>query len=157
MPSISQAKNIMRRTLSQIIDRDLTRAERQDLWHHFSSSCAFCDTRIERASRNGHIDHLESDGGNGPRNRVLACATCNGDEKREQDWHSFLNQKCPDNATRERRQLRIESWTAKHPARGSELAPDVEAALRDAQLVVEQFHTACSRLRQAVTTARRKL
>lgn len=150
MPTVSQAKNIMRRALSEIVDPGLTRALETAMWNHFGATCAYCDVYIDRASRKGHVDHLESGGGNGPRNRVLACAQCNGDEKREQEWRTFLEEKCPDHIERQRRTERIETWVAKHPARDLALHPAVRDALQDAERIVEEFHTACTKLRAAV-------
>ena len=72
MPSISQAKNIMRRAISEIVDPGLTASENNAQWEYFRSCCAFCGASIERASRTGHLD---SDGGNGPGNRVLSVCT----------------------------------------------------------------------------------
>ncbi len=70
MPSISQAKNIMRRAISEIVDPGLSASEKNALWEHFRSCCAFCGASIARESRTGHVDHLNSDGGNAPSNRV---------------------------------------------------------------------------------------
>ena len=150
MPSVSQAKNIMRRTISEIVDPGLTRGEKDELWSHFESSCAFCGEHIERAGRTGHIDHLESSGGNGPRNRVLACARCNGDEKRERDWREFLGEKCDDPVVLEHRRALIQTWVDTHPERHRAESPAVEEALRDAEQLVEDFHAACTRLREAL-------
>lgn len=150
MPSVSQAKNIMRRTISEIVDSRLTRAQKDELWEHFGSSCAFCGEHIERTSRTGHVDHLESSGGNGPKNRVLACARCNGDEKRERDWREFLGEKCESADLLAQRQSLIEAWVAKHPERNGEMSREVEEALQEAERLVEEFHAACIRLREAV-------
>lgn len=150
MPTVSQAKNIMRRTLSEIVDPCLTPALEDALWIHFDASCAYCAVHIDRASRTGHLDHLESGAGNGPMNRVLACARCNGDEKREQPWRAFLQDKCPDDVERRRRIERIEAWVAQHPARDPARHPAVKAALLDAEHIIDEFHAACTRLREAV-------
>lgn len=150
MPTVSQAKNIMRRPLSEIVDPCLTPALEDALWRHFDASCAYCAVHIDRASRTGHLDHLESGGGNGAMNRVLACARCNGDEKREQPWRAFLQDKCPDDVERRRRIERIEAWVAQHPARDPAMHPAVKAALLDAERIIDEFHAACTRLREAV-------
>ncbi|OQX69586.1 MAG: hypothetical protein B6A08_04510 [Sorangiineae bacterium NIC37A_2] len=150
MPTVSQAKNIMRRTLSEIVDPCLTPALEDALWRHFDASCAYCAVHIDRASRTGHLDHLESGGGNGPMNRVLACARCNGDEKRDQPWRAFLQEKCPDDVERRRRIERIEAWVTQHPAHDPAMDPAVKAALLDAEHIIDEFHAACTRLREAV-------
>jgi hypothetical protein len=86
-------------------------------------------------------------------NRVLACARCNGDEKREQPWRAFLQEKCPDNVERQSRIERIEAWVTKHPVRASALHPAVKEALLDAERIIDEFHAACSKLREAVKTS----
>ncbi|HFE47021.1 MAG TPA: hypothetical protein ENJ18_16310 [Nannocystis exedens] len=140
----------MRRTISEIVDPGLSRREKDEIWSHFKSSCAFCGNYIERDSRTGHMDHLESNGGNGPRNRVLSCARCNGDEKRERNWLEFLGEKCKYPADLTRRRALIQAWVDTHPKRHPAESPAVEEALRDATQLVEDFHAACTRLREAL-------
>ncbi|NOY92973.1 MAG: HNH endonuclease [Deltaproteobacteria bacterium] len=140
----------MRRSISEIVDPGLTRLEKDLLWKHFGASCAFCGEGIERASRTGHVDHLESGGGNGPRNRVLACARCNGDEKREREWREFLSEKCMNAEVLAARRALIETWVARHSARNRTMSAETEDALRDAERLVDDFHAACTRLRRAV-------
>jgi len=108
MPSVSQAKNIMRRTLSEIVDPGPTPSEKNELWEHFQPCCAFCGVSIARESRAGHVAHLNSNGENGTGNRVLACARCNGDEKRERPWQEFLAEKSADDGVLAERRTRIE-------------------------------------------------
>jgi len=153
MPSVSQAKNIMRRAISEIVDPGLTTSEKEALWEHFRSCCAFCEASIERASRTGHIDHLNSDGGNGPSNRVLACARCNGDEKRERSWQEFLVEKSADAGVLAERRARIEEWVAQHTRQVAETSPAVAAAYREAEQIIDEFHAACTKLRDAVKNA----
>ena len=83
-------------------------------------------------------------------NRVLACARCNGDEKRERDWREFLGEKCDDPAVLEHRRALIQTWVNTHPERHRAESPAVEEALRDAEQLVEDFHAACTRLREAL-------
>lgn len=153
MPTVSQAKNVMQRTLSEIVDPGLTPALVDALWKHFEASCAYCGVHIERASRRGHIDHLESGGGNGPRNRVLACASCNGDEKREHDWRVFLREKCPETVERQQRIERIETWVSTHSAHNSPLSPVAKEALQEAERIIDEFHAACTKLREVMKSA----
>jgi hypothetical protein len=155
VPSVSQAKNVMYRTLSAIVAPSVTASEVNALWNHFGASCAYCGVGIERSSRTGHIDHLEIGAGNGPRNRVLACAKCNGDEKREQAWRPFLAAKCADERARHQRVTLIEEWVAKHPAVEHALTAEAELVLREAEGIVEAFHAACTKLRGAVKKSRR--
>ncbi len=41
---------------------------------------------------------------------VLACARCNGDEKREEPWASFLERKSQQGGELQSRRKRIEEW-----------------------------------------------
>jgi hypothetical protein len=53
---------------------------------------------MERRDRKGHQDHLVAfkDGGaNDLGNYVLACGTCNGDEKLAESWETYLRRKNP--------------------------------------------------------------
>jgi len=99
--SPSQARNAIKRCLKSVIDPKPDKAGIDQLWEHFDARCAYCGQDLDRASREGHVDHLiaETDGGcNRLGNRVLSCGTCNGDEKRELDWEEFLAAKCQHNS-----------------------------------------------------------
>src|SRR6266540_1965888 len=98
MPRVtpSMAKNTIKRSLRSVVDRELSTAEKTAIWTHFCSQCAYCGKELTRDSREGHIDHLiptTSGGTNHISNRALSCPPCNGDEKREEDWGTFLNRK----------------------------------------------------------------
>lgn len=115
-PSI--AKNKIQRSLIQIIHGYPKEKDKQKIWQYFNNRCAYCDCLIEIGSRKGHLDHLVavSDGGtNDIHNFVLACSTCNGDEKREQDWLDFLKLKCENfpKAIFDERFEKITSWQNK--------------------------------------------
>lgn len=113
----SMAKNTIKRSLRALVDRELSATEKTAIWVHFSSQCAYCGKKLTRVCREGHIDHLiptTSGGTNHISNRVLSCSTCNGDEKREEDWISFLDRKIDDPATREARIRKIQSWVQMH-------------------------------------------
>ena len=86
----SGAKNALKKALREIIDPNLTDAERSAVWEHFDKRCAYCEKLLERDSRRAHLDHLIPAEGNYLRNRVLACDRCNGDHKREGDWEIVL-------------------------------------------------------------------
>ncbi|MFV3334766.1 HNH endonuclease [Pseudomonas sp. NY15437] len=110
-PSI--ARNQIRRSLMAIIDPYPTADELAMLWKHFSNRCAYCDVEVSKEARDGQVDHIISaalGGKNGVHNHVLACGRCNGDEKRELDWLTFLEQKIPDQAVRDQRQQKIIAW-----------------------------------------------
>lgn len=113
----SMAKNKIRRSLLAIIDPHPKPTEVTDLWAYFDSSCAYCGLAISRDSRTGHIDHVVSSalgGSNSVYNHVLSCARCNGDEKREEPWESFLARKANDPAMLTTRHSKILSWLARN-------------------------------------------
>lgn len=93
--SLSVAKNAMHRAIEGLYYRPLKNDEKDRIWKYSHSHCAYCNKRIDRVLRHGHMDHLDcsaAGGGNYIRNRVLACKECNGNEKREQNWQSSSNQ-----------------------------------------------------------------
>jgi hypothetical protein len=150
MPRItpSMAKNTIKRSLRAIVDRELSATEKTAIWNHFSSHCAYCGKELTREDREGHIDHLiptTSGGTNHISNRVLSCPTCNGDEKREEDWKSFLNRKIVDPATREARIQRIQSWVQMH----SHLKKPIDEGIleRHIENVCNAFDTAVAALK----------
>lgn len=127
-PSI--AKNKIRRSLLAIYDPYPSKSETKLLWEYFESNCAYCNILIDPSSRTGHLDHLISStegGTNNIHNFVLACARCNGDEKREESWVSFLERKSDSVLTNIERKEKIESWAARAPV--SELSSEFSAEL----------------------------
>ena len=48
-------------------------------------------------------------------NHVLACATCNGDLKRERPWLDFLTEVVTDLPLRDYRASRIQAWNSRLP------------------------------------------
>ena len=93
--SLSQAKNDIRTCLIEIVDPSPNKSERDRLRGFFNHRCAYCGTKINQKSRKGHLDHLtaKKKGFNHISNRVLACSRCNGDDKRENPWRTFINSK----------------------------------------------------------------
>jgi hypothetical protein len=151
-----QARNAIRKALVEIIDPKPKKREIDAMWHHFESRCAFCRIKLNRKDRKGHADHLvpaSAGGHNHIYNRVLACATCNGDEKLDHDWHPFLKgvKTEEDIATRE---TRIEAWQAQHQAECSVEHADLAEALLAAEAAIEAFNKACDNVR-AVRSRRR--
>jgi hypothetical protein len=113
--SLSQTKNSIRRALWNLADPQPSIAEVQLLWAHFQSKCAYCGAVLNKNERKAHLDHLEV-GRNHISNRVLSCGICNGDEKREQNWESFLASKCRnDGATLQSRRKKILAWKKQSP------------------------------------------
>ncbi len=114
----SMAKNKIKRSLNAICDPHPTKSEENTLWEYFDEQCAYCGKPIERNSRTGHLDHLISSaegGSNSIYNHALSCATCNGDEKREESWHSFLSRRARSAEALKARRSKIEQWLAKVP------------------------------------------
>jgi len=109
----SMAKNKIKRSLVAVYDPPPTKKEVDALWEYFNSRCVYCDEHIERASRTGHLDHMlaASEGGsNDIHNFALSCATCNGDDKREESWDTFLKRAAPSEAVYEKNYAAIETW-----------------------------------------------
>jgi hypothetical protein len=78
--SLSQVKNYIRRTLWKAADPDPSTKQKQALWVHFGSRCAYCGCELDPKERKTHLDHLEASGRNHISNRVLSCNVCNGDD-----------------------------------------------------------------------------
>lgn len=109
----SMAKNKIKRSLLAVLDPHPKPNEIFELWAYFDSSCAYCGIAIPRDSRSGHVDHVVSSalgGGNCIHNHVLSCARCNGDEKREESWESFVIRKAPTPALATERHAHISAW-----------------------------------------------
>ena len=111
--SPSVAKNMMRRSLAAIVDPPPTPAQVEELWRYFGGECVYCGVTIPRSSRTGHLDHLVASGTNSIFNLALACAKCNGDEKRELPWREFLQRKARYSVAYSEREVRIEAWLAR--------------------------------------------
>lgn len=157
MPKVTTAyaKNIIRRSLRELIDPTPGRDALEALWQHFASSCAYCGMALTRGSKTAHADHLLSasrGGGNGLSNRVLSCARCNEVEKRETDWQDFLRRKCEDEAVFQQRHGRICAWTAQgtQPKADSQL---LKTADRLAAEVVAFYEQRVADLRRAQAAA----
>ncbi|WP_161795760.1 HNH endonuclease signature motif containing protein [Pseudomonas sp. C5pp] len=149
------AKNKMRRCFVAILDPHPSRAEVTALWDYFQSSCAYCGVLLDRLSRNGHMDHILSSamgGSNDIHNHLLACAVCNGDEKRDEEWSSFLARKVADSELAADRHARISAWIERAEI-GNGLDPSVRSqaetiiaeALNDFDAAVQKLRA----LRQA--------
>lgn len=88
-----QAKNVMLRAIREILDA--SPIDVGPVWDHFESRCAYCDVALDVARRSAHIDHEEAAGGNHLGNLVLACGSCNGDDKRDMPWRAFVARSRP--------------------------------------------------------------
>jgi hypothetical protein len=148
--TLSQAKNAMRRAISDLIDLPLTKKEKQQVWDYFNSRCAYCGKSIERTSRYGHIDHLASSA-NHIGNCVLACKECNGNEKRDQPWKDFLKLKCADNSTFAMRLKQIESWQTQPTTRKPvALSNEAKAAKSEVESAIAFFEKKFGKLREKI-------
>jgi hypothetical protein len=79
-------------------------------------------------------------------NRVLSCASCNGDEKRERDWREFLREKNADADVFDLRCLAIERWVAKGSV-ASRTVVDLELLKREIDRAIGAFDMAVQNLR----------
>lgn len=146
----SMAKNQMRRCLQAIINPHPTDAEVSELWAYFQSACAYCGLSLTRGARDGHVDHVVphcSGGSNSIYNHVLSCSRCNGDERREENWESFLARKAIVPQQFGQRHSHIVKWLERvnGVTRTSTVAPeDVEAIIESA---LECFDASVKQLR----------
>lgn len=85
-----QARNLMRRAINEIIDPGPVSVD--PLWEYFGARCAYCGRALVLGARDAHA---ERDGGNHIGNPVLACSTCNGDEKRRNRGVTFCAESVP--------------------------------------------------------------
>lgn len=146
----STAKNHMRRTLTALLDPHPKPEHVSALWEHFGGFCAYCGRKLNRGKREGHRDHLVSHaegGANTIYNSVLACAMCNGNEKRETDWKAFLRTKASSPELREQRKAAIDAWRRK----GRGLAPLSPVARTKAETIIA---TALAHFDEAVEQVR---
>ena len=159
--SLSVARNAMHRAIEELFCRQLTTQEKDQIWKYFKSRCAYCDKRINRKLRHGHMDHLDcsaNSGGNYIRNRVLACKECNGNEKREGHWQEFLKSKCADHETFLERQKKITNWQLQFSMRPPfVLTPEVEAANQELLASIHNFEQAFVRFRSVIRACQKPL
>ncbi len=146
----SMAKNKMRRSLVAIYDPHPTKSDVNELWAYFESSCAYCGAHIERESRTGHLDHLVSSsegGSNNIHNHALSCARCNGDEKREEPWRSFLARKTENTAAHKEREAKIEQWLSLAPklVANQKFVNEAEAIINEA---IKDFEVSVNKMRE---------
>ncbi len=119
-PGPPQARNAIKKSLFGLLGTKLTDEARDAIWEVFESSCAYCGRNLDRSRREGHMDHVVAamaGGIEGLQNFVLACGVCNGDEKREMPWETFLATRAADPVVRREREARIRSWIASQAAR----------------------------------------
>ncbi len=97
------------------------------------------------------MDHLISaaaGGSNGVANRVLSCASCNGDEKRDMPWEEYLRRKVADDVIFDERRELIRRWT-ELPSPASVREFDPELLERATKLAIKAFDDAVILLRDS--------
>ena len=112
-PTPGYVKNMIRRSLREIVDPSPTKEDGKRIWEFFDSKCAYCGKPIRKLKKEGHIDHLIPASLGGPNhisNRVLSCATCNEAEKMDQAWQEFVVQKNQDPVILRARITKIQEW-----------------------------------------------
>lgn len=154
----STAKNKIRRSLVAIYDPLPSKKEENTLWQYFESHCAYCNVLIDRNSRTGHLDHLVSSaewGANNIHNLVLACAKCNGDEKREESWLSFLKRKSESELAHNARRQKIELWRARNSSSkfSIDFYTEAEAIIKEA---LDNFDFSVQKMRSLYKLSLRK-
>jgi len=115
MPAVTPGyvKNVIRRSLREIVDPSPTKEDEERIWKFFNSECAYCGKPLNKLQKQGHIDHLvpsSLDGPNHISNRVLSCATCNEAEKLNGAWQEFMVQKNRDPAVLCAHMAKIHEW-----------------------------------------------
>jgi hypothetical protein len=116
-PTPAYVKNIIRRSLREIVEPSPKKKEISLIWEFFNDKCAYCGKKLKKEKKEGHIDHLISaslGGSNHISNRVLSCANCNEKEKLDMDWKKFLIQKSRSNSLLLKRKEKILKWQKKH-------------------------------------------
>jgi len=146
--TVSQAKNLMRRAVAEIVDPSPT--DVGPVWDYFENHCAYCGAAIKRAARIGHIDHATPGGGNHLGNLVLACPRCNGDAKRDEPWRDFLQRTVQDEQEASQRAARIIAWAALHPRNEPRRSGEVARVLAEVEHLINDFAFKCEELRQCV-------
>ena len=119
MPAITPGyvKNMIRRSLREIVDPSPTKEDEERIWKFFNSECAYCGKPLSKLQKQGHIDHLFPSSLGGPNhisNRVLSCATCNEAEKLDRAWQEFMVQKNREPAVLRARIAKIHEWQKLH-------------------------------------------
>ena len=116
-PTPPYVKNMIRRSLREIIEPSPKKKEISLIWEFFNHECAYCGKQLNKEKKEGHIDHLISAslrGSNHISNRVLSCADCNEKEKLDMDWEKFLIQKNRCNTLLLKRKGKILKWQEKY-------------------------------------------
>jgi len=112
-PTPGYVKNMIRRSLREIVDPSPTKEEEERIWKFFDYECAYCGKPLHKSQKEAHIDHLlpaSLNGSNHISNRVLSCATCNEAEKLDGAWQEFIVRKNREAGVVQKRIARIREW-----------------------------------------------
>jgi len=112
-PTPGYVKNMIHRSLREIVDPSPTKEDVERIWKFFNCECMYCGTPLRKLQEEGHIDHLLPASLGGPNhisNRVLSCATCNEAEKLDGAWQEFTLRKNQDPEVVRTRIARIREW-----------------------------------------------
>ena len=90
-------KNISRRVLWAALEKEINRVDRSEMLTFFKAKCAYCGRTLGARWHADHLIPVDSGGLNHISNRVPACPCCNENEKRAQNWETFLAMKCGSN------------------------------------------------------------
>jgi len=112
-PTPSYVKNMISRSLREIVDPSPTKKAKERIWKFFDYQCAYCGKLLRKTQKEGHIDHLSPTslgGSNHISNLVLSCATCNEAEKLDGAWQEFILRKNQDPEVVRTRIAKIREW-----------------------------------------------
>jgi CRISPR/Cas system Type II protein with McrA/HNH and RuvC-like nuclease domain len=112
-PTPGYVKNMIHRSLREIVDPSPKKEDVEKISKYFDSKCAYCGRQLRKAQKEGHIDHLfpaSLGGSNHISNRVLSCATCNEAEKLDGGWQKFILRKNQEPEVVRTRIARIREW-----------------------------------------------
>lgn len=158
-PSPGYVKNMIRRSLREILDPSPTKSQVKTIWIHFDSKCVYCGKELDRSKKEGHIDHLvpaSQGGSNHISNRVLSCAICNEKEKLDSPWNEFLDRKAPDPTVRRSRRSAIQKWQQFHGGPDQRLDSETLLSLETASYeAVQAYDRIVDRMRNVDQAAKR--
>jgi len=112
-PTPGYVKNIIRRSLREIVDPGPIKEDEERIWKFFENKCAYCGKPLRKLQKEGHIDHLVPASLGGPNHisyRVLSCANCNEAEKLDAPWQEFITRKNQDPEVARTRVDKIREW-----------------------------------------------
>jgi len=108
---------MLNRALQVVVDHEPKNSQITELWDFFSYECAYCGKKLRKGKKEAHIDHLVPTSRNGLNhisNRVLSCAKCNENEKKEMTWKKFLRKKNKYDEDFNKRMKMINRWKNKN-------------------------------------------